>query len=371
MEWISQVPVGTESDVDSRKQIYTRYNVQILTLRTVKWNDGRVASSALGGKYVITSPNLDFIPQPPEGRITVSTKVDGKYGKEDPLHHPQLYDDDFRVCYLSCIPRPTHPMRHPEIWVVPSKEDYEAITAKGAAQLCVLVASRLSPIEEAVESLFGELIEYEAEYQDSQHLRWLVVSAKHAYERLCHPATRRDLLRQLVSVERHYCMALAWIIWHGSFRDIAVKPARVQETLMGCFTTDGSVAAKLTQVGIPVWYMRLGETFVRSCNIVINVVDITPPTDVPTTECSPRNVVYVGIPGIKQLETIYQKGHTYADIEAVPLPEDFASNESTPVNESSTTGTITRREESSLGVQRRERSGTARHPPCKYSKANT
>ncbi len=331
----------------------------------MNWYDRLVVSSALGGKYVVTSPNANFIPQPPEGRVTVSMKIDGKYGVEDPLHHPQLFNDDYRVYYLSCIPRPTDPLRRSEIWSIPSEGDYQEVTAKGAAQLVKLTDARLSPIEEAIEYLFGELIEYEADNEKSQQLRWNIISAKHAYERLTHPATRRDLLRQLACVERQYCTAIALIIWHYCFKDVPLKPAPVKPTLMGCFTTDGSVVAKLTQVGIPVWYMRLGEAFVQSCERVINVVDLMPPSDIPTEDYSPRSVIYVGTPGLKQLESIYQKGHVYADIEAIPLPENFGAVSSTLADTPSTSDNRTKDSDHSYGVQRPSKASAPRQAPCK------
>lgn len=295
-------------------------------------------------------------------------KVDGKYGKEDPLHHPQIFCDSPLVCYLSCVPRPSHPIRRPELWLIPDDGDYIPVTPAGVAQLCVLAPARVTAIEEAVEYLFGELVEYEANHEHSQQLRWLIVGARHACERLSHPATRRDLLKQLTCVERHYCMSLAWLFWHDCFSEFSVHPAAVPKDLIGCFTTDGSVAAKLAHVGIPVWYMRQVSTFVKSCRYVINIVDITPAVNIPTAEHKPNDVIYTGTPGLRQLETIYRKGHVYADIEAVPLPEDFGEAECGVRTSSSTSSSQQRSEQisNSPGALRSEKVGTNRVQPCKF-----
>ncbi|KAI0758546.1 hypothetical protein BC629DRAFT_1597973 [Irpex lacteus] len=108
MEFIEQIPTVEK---DSTEPV-------------LKWNDALVAVVALGNKYVVTSTNMTFIPEPPSGSVVVRAKTDGKFGKEDPLNWPQSFADDPRVDFLSCIPRHTCPTRQSATWTTPNLTDY-------------------------------------------------------------------------------------------------------------------------------------------------------------------------------------------------------------------------------------------------------
>ena len=42
-------------------------------------------------KYIITSPNVDWIPQPFVGLIRVFMRADYRYGENDPFQWPQVF----------------------------------------------------------------------------------------------------------------------------------------------------------------------------------------------------------------------------------------------------------------------------------------
>lgn len=108
----------------------------------LKWNDALSAGVALGDKYIVTSPNMNFIPEPPLGRVVVRVKTDGKFGKEDPLNWPQLFADDPHLVFLSCIPRKSCPTRQSPTWTTPADDDYVEYRTGNALKMFTLRTER-------------------------------------------------------------------------------------------------------------------------------------------------------------------------------------------------------------------------------------
>lgn len=232
---------------------------------------------------------------------------------------------------------------------------------------------RLDLVNDAIEWIEGQLMEYECDYGDTPELRRLVVCAQLGRNRLSHPGTERDLIQQLVCVERHYCMALAWINWQTYTRELSMAKgvAPVDEHLMGCITTSADMAGKLAQAGIPVWYMRQSYEVAGSCGLVVNIVELTSPNDIAMTDRPASSSIYEGIPGTKQLLAIYRGGHVCADVEAIPLPQDYAAepsddtrvsnvHEKPPVVSFSNTS-------SGAGPSRHNKPAITRPEPCEYT----
>ncbi|KAI0336918.1 hypothetical protein BDW22DRAFT_1433741 [Trametopsis cervina] len=264
---------------------------------------------------------------PPYGRLSITMKSNGKFGQEDPIEWPQVYVAEPRYHFLACIPRPSHPRRRPEVWATPTLVDFALHAPNLLQALYILSSNRLKPITALVEALETEaaaLTKF-----DTQQLRWLVISTRHALDRLTIPATPRDLIRQFVCVERNFCMAVAWITWHQLYAALPPAPhiAPVNPHLMGAFTTDPNVAQKLHHVGIPVWYMRLADNLGPG-DTIVKIVKVTPPTGIVTSTGDYNGVVvYEGPPGIRQLEAVCYRGHLYADIEPVPYPAEYTPSD--------------------------------------------
>lgn len=333
----------------------------------VSWNDGLAAAVAYDGKYVVTSPNMAIVPKPPLGPVEVRVKTDGKFGTEDPLHWPQVYSADPKINFMCCIPRDSTSERRSETWAPLNDNDFDKYTIGNVEYLSTIKHARLEAVDDALAMLWSETLDYELNEGPSQQLRWLVLGAQLARDRLSHPGSRRDLLQQLVCVERHYCLTLAWLQWRRCFKNMSVSTAEPKRHLMGCFTTDAEVAGRLCGAGIPVWYLRLANTLVKSCGHIVSVVELTQPDGIPTTNRDNSVALYIGPPGAKQLEAIYHKGHICADVEAVPLPEDYGSN-SGAYNSSAVQATVntTRPEPSASGVQRRDRDNKVSTKPCEH-----
>ncbi|KAI0345238.1 hypothetical protein BDW22DRAFT_1326251, partial [Trametopsis cervina] len=324
------------------------------------FRDGVVAAASQDGKYIMTSPNASFVPAPPFGRLSVSMKSNGKFGQEDPLEWPQVYVPEARYHFLCCIPRPSHPRRRPEVWAPLRFEDFHLHAPNLLQALYVLSSTRIEAMRDLVAQLEAEVSGLTIEGD-----------TRHALDRLTIPATQRDLIRQFVCVERNYCMAVAWVIWHDLFANLAAPSAVpvVHNNLMGAFTTDPNVTQKLYHVGIPVWYMR-HVTSLGSGDKIVNVVKVSPPTDLLSSSVNDHNVVvvYEGPPGIRHLEMICYRGHLYADIEAVPFPADYGPADSVTPSAPTPSGSSAPSAPSALpstaGPERSSKQRERRAEPC-------
>lgn len=307
---------------------------------------------------------MDYIPEPPPGRVELRLKADGKFGREDPLNWPQVYSHDPKINFMSCIPRQNTAARRDELWVPLNEGDCEEYRIGNSNHLVTVKAQRLEAIDDAVEYLSAEQIEYEGNHEPNQQLRWLITGAQLARDRLSHPGTRRDLQQQLVCVERHYCLTVAWLIWRDCFEATGAHAATAITGVMGCFTTDGEVVGRLSDAGIPVWYLRLANTLVKSCGRIVKVVELTPPLNITTTNRDASTMLYSGPPGPRMLGIIYHNGHVCADVEAVALPDDYAGEVSLPSGSTSQLSSAGG-EESTGGVQRRIKESSGSSKPCK------
>ena len=122
--------------------------------------------------------------------------------------------------------------------------------------------------------------EEDRDSDNSEHyseLRWLWITLTSAWERLAYPATRRDVVIAYCNVQRVHRTIRAYLTWFMELfgPNSESKPSR--EDLMGAFTTDLSIAAKLMKIGCPVWHMRRPTTFTEEHVVVRWVNPVRPP----------------------------------------------------------------------------------------------
>ncbi|KAI0088581.1 hypothetical protein BDY19DRAFT_993965 [Irpex rosettiformis] len=286
--------------------------------------DALVAAPTPDEKYLITSPNMNYVPCPVWGRIKVSLKADGKCGIEDPMQWPQIYVPDLRWKSFACMPQKTHPWYQSEPWTTPSLHDLDA-AGTGLVQLYTIKLPRQQSIRTSVEKLDGEVKEFESLKGPSTHLRWLQLTMHNNLDCLRVPSTLRDIIRQLAATERFYCMVIAWLTWDTIFSNLGPSPPRTARSdLVGCFTTSLNVVGELHRAGVPVWYMRLMSTLTKDF-VVVSPASLKPPNNIVTVsgEFAVRPL-YEGPPGQAQLEAIIYSGNQYIDIEALPFPAAYA-----------------------------------------------
>ena len=83
-------------------------------------------------KYVVTTPNVDFVPEPFVGQVRVIMRRDYRFGENDPFQWPQIFTGEFD--FLCVLRRPTS--RYGVMWWAPDPlEDFRTI--QGSAFTCL------------------------------------------------------------------------------------------------------------------------------------------------------------------------------------------------------------------------------------------
>ena len=94
-----------------------------------KYCNGQVGAVVGDGEWFVTSPNMDFVPQPPLGGThSMHICANYRYGEDNPLQWPQPYLAS--NCHLGAIPLCPGPDDHMSImWWIPEPEDFQPTSA--------------------------------------------------------------------------------------------------------------------------------------------------------------------------------------------------------------------------------------------------
>lgn len=297
----------------------------------MRFSDGLVGCATADGKYVITSPNTTYIPLPVIGHVDISPKANGFFGMEDPVLWPQVVSDDPEYFFYSCLPQHATAEEiassSATVWRPVADEDFEVYRGSMVTNFYVLGAARQQELLNATAPLVARAAAYHKHNGPDSGLYWMRRSVVDAMDRLSHPATRRDLVRQWACLRRHCALLTGWlrwrtVVWAGAEHEDHIEPARLN--YMGGFTTDGSVAQKFYQAGIPVWYMRLTGLLSEKDIVLDKAEFVRPAAAMVTPRTFSSDVIYSGPVGDRQFKAILA-GHRYVDIERVPFPHDYES----------------------------------------------
>ncbi|KAH9855855.1 hypothetical protein C2E23DRAFT_866479 [Lenzites betulinus] len=244
------------------------------------WSDAVVAAPTTDDLWVITSPNMDFIPQPPIGIMN------------------RKHNDTFNF--------------------TPSRDDFEILEGSIIKCLGLLRESVVKPLSDVVDELHRDII---ASSTTDSRIGWLNIAMHHARDRLRRfPCTFRDVLMQVRETQRYALMARAFLDFHLLDVPAAGMHARkVNRGIMGAFTTQPAIVQRLYACGVPVWYVRT-DISVLSDDRVGAVVTPTDPSHICLKHGKEQGaVLYRGLVGPKHLATMARGGHTYLDISRAPL----------------------------------------------------
>ncbi|KAI0348998.1 hypothetical protein OH77DRAFT_1415706, partial [Trametes cingulata] len=295
------------------------------------WKDALSAAYTPDRMWVITSPNMTFVPMPPAGVLEVILRADYRYGLVDPIQWPQVYSPGYE--YLCAIQHPlpaTH--RLSPLWWTPSEDtDFERIQGCAIKCLGLLRPETIRPLGELVEEMSALVAAAVAAHKDfvDDRLMWLETAMRHSHDRLQNfPCTFRDAAMQVREVQRYWLMSRAFIDYYTACkrsRERAVRGERrptVNAGFMGAFTTDPSVVQALFEAGIPVWWLRQDASILEDI-VVIEIREVERPLNI-CSRCGPDHgqLLYRGLVGTKHLEATARGGHTYLDISRAPLLVD-------------------------------------------------
>ncbi|KAI0652683.1 hypothetical protein C8Q79DRAFT_997655 [Trametes meyenii] len=246
------------------------------TIEGYQWSDALCLAATRDRLWLVSSPNVDYVPTPPLGVKEVYLHDDFRYGE-----------------YLCAISRPVPPThRLAPLWWTPDRDqDFELLGASVVKCLGLLKASCVEHLSVLVDTL-------------SERVQSLL-------DQRIFPCTFRDV--------RYWLMASAFLDYYGIYSRLARAKNAVNRGLMGAFTTDPAVAQQFHVWGIPVWWLRQEDsitatTRVYACDQPLEPADIFQRKRAPGAE-----TIYRGLVGSAHLEATCQGGHTYWDISRVPL----------------------------------------------------
>ncbi|KAI0713869.1 hypothetical protein C8Q76DRAFT_796790 [Earliella scabrosa] len=294
------------------------------------WYDGQVTTQIRGLEgvdWVVTSPNMNYIPQPYIGIVTMSLMKDARYGTLDPIQHPQIFSDGFE--YLAAIYR-RPPDNHPYyfMWSIPCQDDFAPIEGSVIKTLGYLKSSYTSPLHDLVLTTSSQVAAFQSQPtfppSSTTTLSRLERLMKRACDRLIHfAATLSDARMQCAELQRYWLMCHAFMTY-ARLVTIRTPPSLAQgqhvlSHLMGAFTTSPTVVQMLFDAGIPVWFMRQANTIPSHARLLHEVVP-----HVSRAICNiPMDVsqapIYMGIAGSHHLQVTCRSVQQYRELSHAPL----------------------------------------------------
>ncbi|KAJ3518326.1 hypothetical protein NM688_g9453 [Phlebia brevispora] len=276
----ADIEMGTES---SQPPLLYRLPRSLPSKRAISYEDGLVGCEALAGRYIVTSPNMDYVPQPVFGEVVIVRQWNGHFGVHDPIMWPQLYIDQARFRWLMAIPRrPTDP-KSPNILMWTPLLTQDIIPAPNSVTRSFCVVSELCQI--ALRPLVLRMTtraESFLQEHKALELESLVMSLKGAFRRLNFPSSEADIIRQYSCVQRYWLMIDAWIEFHVhlfkmyKFDDpLPRSRPSIRTDLMGAFTNIPDIAERMFRTGIPLWFVRLADQ-IRGDEVIKHIVEPIP-----------------------------------------------------------------------------------------------
>ncbi|KAJ3477779.1 hypothetical protein NLI96_g10230 [Meripilus lineatus] len=176
--------------------------------------DGRLAAEIEGGKWVVTTPNADWIPEVLVGRISVSYHEDGRFGAADPTQWPQIYSSRFpHFCLMPCRPTESYDARH-VMWDTLTPLDFRPAFGCSLASFGVASGNVIGRLQHLVDDVIRRAQEYSDRVNSKgMRIRFTCAAMSDSFNRLSYPATFRDLNRQFISVQRFWKESVAWLTW--------------------------------------------------------------------------------------------------------------------------------------------------------------
>ena len=282
----------------------------------ITWHDAMAAAATSDPLWVVTSPNMHYIPAPCHGHVDVVLRTDYRYGWQDPIQWPQMFTTEYP--YLASILRQPVDNLHAyaPIWWTPDRLEFDIIEGSVITCLGLIRKDRIYPLCRLVEQLSAVIVAHPL--HSNAELSSLEVAMRHASDRLRHfPCTWRDACLQVRQVQRYWLMTRAFLDFHTtSTPPLTGRFGR--SDIMGAFTTDPSIVQILFEAGIPVWWLRMDVAILKDTNVRA-VVSLDAPENLCQDVALDAEVLYSGLVGPKHLRTMLRNGHTYRDISRAVL----------------------------------------------------
>ncbi|KIY63828.1 hypothetical protein CYLTODRAFT_470429 [Cylindrobasidium torrendii FP15055 ss-10] len=224
----------------------------------------------VGINLVTTSPNMTVATSPQYGWCPIEMDTALRYGKYDPIFHPQLWRS--RVPHYATIPWPSEATNiSPVLWEVFTVDDFENHDQGGtlrALQLVVLRADRKQSVKEAWMQARARFRDFEDEWAlgRSQILpfndlkaRGLRSTSRVIWETLETPIEVEQAIARVTTLQRALLELhgrLTWLQLQPALHNPPALPSPVRLDLMGAVVGKLEIADRFYRAGIPVWLVR-------------------------------------------------------------------------------------------------------------------
>lgn len=257
-------------DGESQRQ---HINNAILTVGIegeLTWLDAKCL--AVVKDFVITSPNVDYIPWFNLGRCRVQPRADGRFGLADYTLTPQRFSEKFPHSALITEPPARQTSRQAAFWLTPSeKKDFEPLHGTAFLNLGHLRQGFVDRVEPFFKELAQEVANWEKNHERDWELSAILTNTTQALGRLKYAAyTFRDLVNDFAYFSHNMLdlnARIAFVTKYNFRSHVQVGdagPGNVARWAIGAWTAEPVHVQWLLRAGIPVWYVRTKEQFVAS-----------------------------------------------------------------------------------------------------------
>ncbi|KAF9037972.1 hypothetical protein BJ165DRAFT_1407915 [Panaeolus papilionaceus] len=253
--------------------------------------DGQVAAlmEHAGVKYVITTPNRDYVPVPPVGVRQLRLRSNLRYGLEDHTQWPQFHVMDYP--HLFAILSKPHDINNvlSILWWTPTQSDFESDATSAFSGMGHLPRKRVEQFQSLKAMLEDSVADLLSSENLSQKTTQVLTSFKfqmyNAVERLAALAMPFDeVVFNVTEFQRVYLSLEAMLRYRRVYQPRLNNPDHLpppcpDNNIIGAFTMNGSVAQHLYRVGVPVWFVQEwdGRPLRRNVLQIVDVVMPCPP----------------------------------------------------------------------------------------------
>lgn len=282
--------------------------------------DALVGAATSDSKYVITSPNADYVPEAFVGLVEIVLRKDYRYGPHDPILWPQIFTEGFE--YLSAVRRRVGTDETSDcLSRLPDPEnDFRLIEGSAFKTLGTISRQWMSALDAVVDIIGDDEMEHCRNFPANRAvLHSLTSPMREARARILYfPSTFRDACLQVREVQRFAILSRAYLDYA---RLLSLAPVfSVHTEYMGAFTTDPAVVQKLFYAGVPVWFIRPDVSLLSDARIVRAVVMPDRPSHIETQPWqSGVRPIYSGLVGVGHLAITCRPSMRYLDISHAPL----------------------------------------------------
>ncbi|KAF9070266.1 hypothetical protein BDP27DRAFT_1420146 [Rhodocollybia butyracea] len=238
-------------------------------LNQLTYSDGLAGALLATTKEFLTSPNCDYLPDPPLGSTrNLYCRSDARYGQDDPICWPQPYNPRYPF-YAAISKKPTDPHSfESSIMWLDLREGDLSFTSQGEERKEGIVKSEImTALQRKIALLKPRVSVFYEGNPDSTRRTFLKENIDSIDLFLTRLGTVSAMLcdqqHGLTELQRAYLTAKAILDFHRLVEKsrISDSPATVDTDKMGCFVWNDTEARMLYFAGLPVFYIHPWSAF--------------------------------------------------------------------------------------------------------------